>query len=137
MDCSTRRRHAYNTTGDLTQIQLPGYTASPRKDVVDLTYYANGRLNTLTDGNGITRTYTYNGSSFLTGVSYASPYNTQSVSFTPDTYNRRSGMSDSTGGATYSYDDADDVTGVTTTYTGLVAKSMSYTYWPTAARTRW
>lgn len=129
-------------TGDLTAIYLPGYTASPRRDIIEYTYYPNGRIQTVKDGKNVTRTYTYSGCGFLTHITYqTSPVNWSAlnVTFTPDSYNRRAAMTDASGSHSYAYDDADNLTSVTTTYkrangTSLPAKTISYAYWPDGSR---
>jgi RHS repeat-associated protein len=56
------------------------------------------------------------------------------VSFTYDSYGRRSGKTDGTGSQSYTYGNLDELLSATTTYTGLATKTMSYAYYPDRSR---
>jgi len=121
--------YAYNNIGLLSSITMPG------NDVTQFTSYDNeGHLLQRIDGNNVTTNYVYNDSeSRLTDIQY--PASTSlNVHFSYDTYGRRSAMTDSTGGQTYSYGNLDELVSVTTTYTGISAKTISYTYYPNSSR---
>lgn len=121
--------YVYNNIGKLSSITMPG------NEVTQLTSYDNdGNLLQRIDGNNVTTNYVYNDAeSLLTNIQY--PATTSlNVSFSYDSYGRRSGMTDSTGSHTYSYGNLDELLSVTNTYTGLAAKTISYTYYPNGSR---
>jgi RHS repeat-associated protein len=121
--------YAYNSIGFLSSITMPG------SEVTQFTSYDNaGNLLQRIDGNGVTTNYVYNDSeSLLTDIQY--PATTSlNVHFSYDSYGRRSGMTDSTGGQSYSYGNLDEVMSVATTYTGLPTKTVSYNYYPDGSR---
>jgi len=99
------------------------------------------------DGRGVTTTYSYtDAESLLTNIHYTLPASPPSTltsladtSFTYDSYDRRSGMTDATGSFVYKYDDDDEVLGVQTSYSALSSAtnpttSMTYAYWPGGGR---
>ncbi len=112
--------------------QLNGITY-PKGDNVAFTFDAAGNLTKRMDGNNVETDYTYNAENQLTGISYpATP--SLNVTFTYDAYGRRTQMNDGTGVVTYAYDDDDNLTSTTTTYTNLPAQTLSYTYYPDGSR---
>ena len=71
--------------------------------------------------------------SLLTDIQY--PATTSlNVHFTYDSFGRRSGMTDGTGSHSYSYGNLDELLSVTTTYTGLAAQTISYSYYLNGSR---
>ena len=122
-------RYAYNNIGKLSSITKPG------NQVTQFTSYDNnGNLLQRIDGNSFTTNYVYNDpESSLTDIQYPATTNLN-VSFTYDSYGRRSGMTDCTGSQTYSYGNLDELLSVTTIYTGLAAKTISYSYYLDGSR---
>lgn len=123
------------TTYVYNNIGLPSSITMPGTEVTQFTSYDNdGNLLQRVDGNGVSTNYVYNDAeSFLTDIQY--PATTSlNVSFTYDSYGRRSGMTDSTGSHSYSYGNLDELLSVTTTYTGLSAMSISYSYYLDGSR---
>lgn len=89
-------------------------------------------INQRTDGRNRNTTYTLDTvDSRLTDVNY--PTGT-SPHFDYDSYGRATQMTDSTGTVVYTYDDNDSVLSATTTYTGIPAQMVSYTYYPDGSR---
>ena len=129
----------YNTYGYLAQVVYPGAQGTPptapltagSSDTVTFNGYdADGNLLSRTDGRNQTTTYAYSDNeSKLTGISYPSG-TIGAVGFTYDSYGRHSSMSDGTGSQAYSYDDANDLTQKSVTWTGLSAKTINYAFYP-------
>jgi len=133
----------YNTAGYLSQVVYPGAQATPptaplaagHADTLTFpSYDADGNLLSRVDGNNATTSYAYSDpESLLTGITY--PAGTiGSVGLTYDAYGRRSAMTDGTGSQTYAYDDDDDLTSKTVTWTGLAAKTVAYGFYPNGSR---
>ena len=120
------------------QYDLAGYPASitypDGKSVQFPLYDDNGDCLKRVDANNVETDYVYsNPESLLTAIQYpATP--AINVRFSYDQYGRREAMTDSTGSATYSYDDLDDVLTAATTYTGLPQQTISYAYYPDGSR---
>lgn len=113
----------------MSQIQYPN------GDTVQVTSYdQNGNLLSRTDGRGVVTNFVYNDvESKLTDVQY--PSNTSlNVHVGYDGYGRKTGVTDGSGSQTVNYDDLSNLTGVTTTYTGLNAQTLSYAYYPDGSR---
>lgn len=121
--------YAYNSIGKLSSFTMPG------SEVVQFTSYDNdGNLLQRVDGNSVTTNYVYSDAeSLLTNIQYPATISLN-VSFTYDSYGRRSAMTDSTGSQSYTYGNLNELLSVTTTYTGLSAKTISYTYYPNRSR---
>ncbi len=121
--------YSYNNIGLLSSITMPG------SEVTQFTSYDNnGNLLQRVDGNSVTTNYLYNDpESLLTDVQYPATTNLN-VHLTYDSYGRRSGMTDSTGSHSYSYGNLDELLTATTTYTGLSAKLISYSYYSDGTR---
>lgn len=121
--------YAYNNIGLLSSITMPG------SEVTQFTSYDNdGNLLQRVDGNNVTTNYIYNDAeSFLTDIQYPATTNLN-VHFTYDSFGRRSGMTDSTGSHSYSYGNLDELLSMTTTYTGLAAKTVSYSFYLNGSR---
>lgn len=121
--------YVYNNIGLPLSITMPG------GEVTQFTSYDNdGNLLQRIDGNNVTTNYVYNDAeSLLTDIQYPATTNLN-VSFTYDSYGRRSGMTDSTGTHGYSYGNLDELLSATTTYIGLTAKTISYSYYLNGSR---
>jgi len=121
--------YSYNNLGFVASITMPGGEAT------QFTSYDNaGNLLQRIDGNNVTTNYVYNDlESFLTDIQY--PATTSlNIHFTYDGYGRRSGMIDGTGSNSYSYGNLSELLSTTTTYTGLSAKTISYSYFANGSR---
>jgi RHS repeat-associated protein len=121
--------YAYNSIGLPLSITMPG------SEVTQFTSYDNdGNLLQRIDGNSVTTNYVYNDAeSLLTDIQY--PATTSlNVHFTYDSYGRRSGMTDSTGSHSYNYGNLDELLSATATYTGLAARTISYSYYLNGSR---
>ena len=121
--------YAYNSLGLLSSVTMPG------DEVTQFTSYDNdGNLLQRIDGNDVTTNYLYDDpESLLTDIQYPAA-TSLNVHFSYDSYGRHSGMSDSTGTHSYSYGNLDELLSATTTYTGLSAKTISYSYYPNRSR---
>ena len=121
--------YTYNTAGYLASIKYP------KGDLLKYTAYdVLGNVKTRVDGRGITTNYVYNDpENLLTNINYPVDPG-HNVTFGYDAYSRRSGMTDGTGSQAIGYDDNDMVTGVQTTYTGLSAQTIAYSYYPDGSR---
>jgi len=97
-------------------------------------YDPAGNLLQRIDGNNTTTNYLYNDAeSLLTDIQYpATP--ALNVHFGYDSYGRRNSMTDGVGSHAYGYNNADALTGTTTTYTSLPAQAISYAYYPDGSR---
>ena len=142
------------TTGQLTQVQYPKANASIGFDEMLLNAYdADGNLLTRLDGNGVTTSYSYNDAgSLLTKKHYALPspntYNVASLadeSLGYDAYGRLRSLTDgvflkvgTAPGEALSYDDLDELTSKTFSYSATVANlenlTVSYAYNPDGSR---
>ena len=121
--------YSYDLVGHLTEVTYPG------NETVQFTDFDTaGRLLERVDGNSVVTQYEYNDDDgLLTDIIY--PASTAlNVSFSYDGYGRRTGMSDSTGTQSYSYDELDNPLTVVTTYNGLSARSIGYGYNPDGSR---
>jgi YD repeat-containing protein len=120
---------AYNNMGLPSSITMPG------NEVTQFTSYDNaGNLLQRIDATGVTTNYVYNDSeSRLTDIQYPST-TSLNVHFTYDGYGRRSGMTDNAGSQAYSYGNLDELLSVATTYSGLSAKTVSYSYYANGSR---
>jgi RHS repeat-associated protein len=117
--------YAYNSIGLASSITMPG------GEVTQFPSYDNaGNLLQRIDGNNVTTNYLYTDSeSRLTDIQY--PASTSlNVHFAYDSYGRRSSMTDATGSQSYTYGNLNELVSITTTYTGLAGKTISYGYYP-------
>jgi RHS repeat-associated protein len=121
--------YAYNTIGRLSSVTMPG------GQVTQFTSYDNnGNLLQRIDGNNVTTNFVYNDpESLLTDIQYPATSGLN-VHLGYDGFGRRSSMTDSTGSQSYSYGNLDELLSVTTTYTGLSAKTISYQYYLNSSR---
>ncbi len=141
-------RYFYNTAGYLYQVAYPGANATvvplaggTRDTATFLAYDANGNALQYIDGNGVETDYTHSADpkSLLTRMHYVYPQGytggtASDVSLSYDQYDRLSTITDGTGSQSTSYEDQDNPLSVTTTYTGLPAKAITYGYWPNGSR---
>jgi RHS repeat-associated protein len=121
--------YSYNNIGLLSLMALPGGETTQFPS-----YDSDGNLLQRIDGNSVVTNYLYTDSeSRLTDIQY--PASTSlNVHFGYDGFGRRSSMTDSTGTQSYSYGNLDESLSATTTYTGLAAKTISYSYYPDGSR---
>lgn len=119
-------RFNHNAVGNPTSI---GYPSGPG---TTWDFDADHNLNKRTDGLNRVTNYTLDAvDSKVTDVSYPSG---SPGHYDYDIYGRVTGMTDSTGSVTYTYDDNDLILTSTTTYTGMTAKTVTYTYYPDGSR---
>jgi YD repeat-containing protein len=108
----------------LLQIKYPDSTTN-----TVVAFDADDRLLARVDGNGNSISYGYTDpTGLLTGVDYPSGWANLDVHLTYDQDNRRTGMTDSSGSSSTTYDTLGDPLTVTTSYTGLLAQTLSYGY---------
>ena len=121
--------YSYNNIGLISSMALPGGETTQFPS-----YDNDGNLLQRIDGNSVVTNYLYTDSeSRLTDIQY--PASTSlNVHFGYDSFGRRSSMTDGTGSQSYSYGNLDELLSITTTYTGLAAKTISYTYYPNSSR---
>lgn len=84
------------------------------------TYYDDGKMNTYTNPNGVTFTYTYDTDGRLSSLSSSG----DTVSYTYDANNNITEVSNSNGAITYAYDALNRITSTTDYFNNIV----SYTY---------
>ena len=121
--------YSYGTSGYLSQISYPN------GDILQVTSYdLNGNPLQRIDGRGVVTNLTYNDiESRLTDIAY--PASTAlNVHVSYDGYGRKTGITDGSGSQSVVYDDRDKPISVTTTYTGLAAKTLNYAYYPDGSR---
>ena len=143
----------YNKAGYLDAMTYPGYSGpTPAFDgnrwsnvagpdsIRNSQYDTDGHLLKSVDGRGTETDYAYTDpDGALTDVQYpaASSLNHH---VTYDAFGRAATMADGSGtvqfgtGSTPGYDDLGHVLSVQTTYTGLLAKTLSYAYYPNGSR---
>jgi RHS repeat-associated protein len=121
--------YSYNGVGLISQVQMPG-----GETIQFPSYDFAGNLLQRIDGKSVTTNYVYNDpENLLTDIQYpATP--ALNVHFGYDSYGRRNSMTDATGSHAYSYNDADALTSVVTTYTGLPAQTIAYGFHPDGSR---
>ncbi|MCU1667930.1 MAG: hypothetical protein JWP40_857 [Blastococcus sp.] len=112
--------YAYNTLGQKTSMTPPTGTSLGSRSY---TYDGFGRLSTLTDGRGITTTYSYDAGDRLTQVSYSDA--THSVAYTYYTAGEVHTRVDASGTTTYVYDPLARLTSRSNTAN---AGGVSYSY---------
>lgn len=116
--------YAYNSRGWLSSVVLPG------SDTWQYTSYSNeGSVLTRIDAKGVTTTFTYaDPEGQLTAESYpATP--TMNTGYSYDGYGRLQSRTDGEGSYSYTYGNLDEILTETTTYTGIAAKTLTYSYW--------
>jgi YD repeat-containing protein len=121
--------YSYGSAGYLASIAYPGGGT-----VQYPLYDAAGNLLRRIDGQSVQTDYLYGDQAGnLSDVQYpATP--SLNVHLTYDAYGRRASMSDGAGTTTEQYDDLDNPTSVTTTYAGLPARTISYSYYANGSR---
>lgn len=112
--------------GNLTRVEYPGGEVVRYSD-----HDAYGRPLTRTDAKSVVTKYHYDDiAGLLTHVEYpATPEKDVYYEYDP-AYGRVTQLTDGTGVTTYAYDDLGLPTSVTTTYSGLPAQAVAYSYWP-------
>ncbi len=95
--------YSYTSRNELAGIYFPDGTSASQS------YNASGTLLSKTDGRGVTATNSFDDAGKPTGTSYNDGV-TSAVSFSYDSDNRKTGMSDGTGTYSYSFDDANRMT---------------------------
>jgi len=117
--------YTYNTLGETTKIEFADSSSEQFTG-----YNVAGKLTGATNANGTAITYTYGDSDgLLTGTSY-SPGSAINVTASYDSYDRMTSVSDGTGSHAFTYDDLNETLTNSTTYTGVSARSFTYTYNP-------
>ncbi len=126
---SNATTYSYDGNSNLTRVDYPG------GDYVRFTSFdAVGRVLQRIDGNGVVTNYTYSGpGKALSAIQYPSTP-TLNVSISYDSYARPSSRVDGSGTESYGYDDLGNLLSVTTTYAGLPAKTVSYSYYADGSR---
>lgn len=110
-------------------------TVYPNGDTIQYTSFDNlGNPTSRTDGRSVVTNYTYSDvENKLTDVAY--PASTSlNVHIGYDSYGRTTSVSDGSGSHAFAYDDADNKTTDTTTYTGLAARTLTIGYNPDGSR---
>ena len=131
---SNATTYTYNTKGQLTKISYPGATGANFDQIQFSNYDLLGRALTRVDGRGQETTYTYGDLDLnLTEIEYASD-SSQNVTIEYDDYDRVTELVDGSGSATAEYDDLGLTSEATRTYTGISAKTATYTYYPDGSR---
>jgi YD repeat-containing protein len=129
--------YTYDGRGLLVAEQKPVGSVTHEREYV---YDSTGRVTERTDRTVGTTTgqivaqYAYlDDDGLLTAITY--PASTgRNVSLTYDGYGRLESRTDATGTQEYTYGDLDQILSVITTYTGLSAKTLSYSYYPDGSR---
>ncbi len=121
--------YTYDTRGDLLEVEYPN------EDTVTFAGHDEvGRVGTRTDGNGLVTSYTYGDEAgLLTAIAYTD-HSSQNVGLTYDDYGRLTQRSDAAGTESFTYDDLGSVLTSSTTYTGLAAKTLTYSYFADGSR---
>jgi len=103
---------------------------NPESGTITYTYKPNDLVETVSDQRGVVRTYGYNTRNMVTGVSYNDGGATPSVNFSYDEFGARASMADGEGVTNYSYNDFRQLESETRTFTNLAGKTfaLNYTY---------
>lgn len=126
--------YTYGLRGYLTQVDYPGATGTNFNRERYTAYDVVGNLLTRIDGEGRVTNYTYSEpDGKLSSIAYpATP--AENSTFQYDAYGRMTTVTDGTGTRTKTFDADARVVSETTTYTGIPAKTVSYTYHPNGSR---
>ena len=114
-DSANERATAYTYDGLnrlRSETQYPAWPTTTPTLVTSYTYDANSNRVTLTDPLGKATTYVYDALNRLTSISYKL-HNTHGVTYAYDADNNRTSMVDGTGTTTYTYDEFDRPTAIT------------------------
>ncbi|MBO1751317.1 RHS repeat protein [Actinotalea sp. BY-33] len=108
--------------GRLTQVTpVSGSSLGVR----EATYDGFGRMATISNGAGVTTTYTYDALDRTTGMDYSTTTASPDVAFTYDTAGRTATRTDASGTTTYAYDDLGNLTSRTHSLDDV---TVSYAY---------
>jgi RHS repeat-associated protein len=126
--------YAYSLAGYLSSVTFPGGDSTEYP-----LYDPAGNLRRRIEGRragvgGVQADYLYNDPDGLLSDIHYSLFSGLNVHLTYDSYARVSQMTDGSGSHGYQYDDRDELTSRTTTYTGLPAKMLSYGFYPDGSR---
>ncbi|MEQ1932417.1 MAG: RHS repeat-associated core domain-containing protein [Fimbriimonadaceae bacterium] len=136
--------YVYNLDDLPTEIRYPGYTSGSADKVIFGGYDAIGRVNTRTDGRGQVTNYQYQDELVTPGtptlglleqVNYVAD-STQNITMSYDNIGQVLSTTDGTGVASATYDDLGGLKTATRTYTGIAAKTATYTYYPDGSRSQ-
>ena len=121
--------YSYDSVGRVTSIQ------SPKGERIQFTSYdAADHFLSIVDGNGVQTTYEYNDPSGKPTKMHFPASPNLDVQYTYDNYGHRVGMTDSTGSMIFTHDQLGNLLSTTTQYTGLPARTISYTYYNDGSR---
>jgi RHS repeat-associated protein len=137
--------YTYNVLDQLTQTNQAGQIRSfaydghgrlatrttPEQGATTYSYFADDRVQTVTDARGATTAFSYNNRGLVTGITYGVPAGvaaTPSVSFTYDAAGNRTSMTDGLGSVSYVYDQLSRLTSETRNFTGVGTYGLSYSY---------
>jgi len=119
----------YNPSGYVSSVIYPGTDSHQYNS-----YDANGNVLQRTDGRSIVTNYIYNDlESRLTDIQYPTSASLN-IHYVYDSYGQRKTVTDGTGAKGYTYDDIGALTDLTTTYTGLPVRDISYSFYPDGSR---
>jgi RHS repeat-associated protein len=121
--------YSFNQAGRCSAVSYPGGGS------VTFPLYDNmGNVLRRIDGRGIQTDYVRNDAEdLLTAVQYPA-FPALNVTIQRDVYGRISSRADGTGVEGYAFDDLDETTSVTTTYTGLPARTLAYAFYADGSR---
>ncbi|HEV7746049.1 MAG TPA: hypothetical protein VGO56_13700 [Pyrinomonadaceae bacterium] len=94
-------------------------------------YNDDDTTSSVVDARGASETFSYNGRSLVTAITYAAPIGittTSNVSYVYDAAGNRASMSDGLGSMSYAYDQLSRLTSETRMITGLGSYPLSYGY---------
>ncbi len=125
-----------NQAGQIRSFSFDGYgrlqsRTTPEQGTTSYSYFANDRLQTITDARNATTTLGYNNRRLVNSISYGVPGGvaaTPNVSFGYDPAGNRTTMTDGLGSVSYGYNTISQLTSETRTFTGLGAYTLSYDY---------
>jgi len=125
-----------NHAGQIRSFGFDGYgrlqsRTTPEQGTTSYSYFANDRLQTVTDARNATTTFGYNNRRLVTSISYGVP---SGVAATPnatlgyDSAGNRTSMTDGLGSVSYVYNTISQLTSETRTFAGLGAYTLNYDY---------
>jgi RHS repeat-associated protein len=128
-------KYIYDAVGNVAGIMHPGAAGTSGADTWQFpSYDNNGNVLTRIDGNGAVTHFSYNDpEDLLTSVSYPDAPS-ENVAYGYDQYGRMSTVTDGVSMRTLSHDDRNALTSITTTYTGIADKTISYGFYADGSR---